>query len=82
MQAKNKADLGGIGSIEKHSTGKSNGFSTPNYSPYRHAVQCSFCGSDYMRFSVGGYCQRCQQRVEYIVREHRATAEKARGARR
>ena len=45
-----------------------------NYTQNRNAVQCLKCGSDYMRFAVDGYCQNCQQRVEYILREHPRTA--------
>ncbi len=40
--------------------------------------KCRKCGSDYMRFSVDGYCQNCQQKVEFIVREHPHLARDAR----
>lgn len=42
------------------------------------SIKCMKCGSDYMRFSVGGYCQHCQQKVEFIVREHPHVARDAR----
>ncbi len=29
-----------------------------------------------MRFSVDGYCQGCQQRVEYVIRERSSTSER------
>ncbi len=39
---------------------------------------CRKCGSDYHKFAVDGFCQNCQQRVEFIVREFPATANAAR----
>ena len=36
-------------------------------------IRCIYCGSDYMRHAVNGYCQSCQQRVEFINRERRAS---------
>lgn len=59
----------GSGSNEKHLTGKSKRFSAYDYKHFPHSVQCKYCGSDYMQFSVDGYCQRCQQRCEYAIRE-------------
>jgi hypothetical protein len=72
----------GSGSNEKHSTGMSKRFLFPDYRHFSHSVQCQYCGSDYMRFAVNGYCQPCQQRAEYVIRERPATADraKARGA--
>jgi hypothetical protein len=33
--------------------------------------KCKQCGSDYMKFAdENGYCQRCQQKVEFIRREY------------
>jgi DNA-directed RNA polymerase subunit RPC12/RpoP len=49
--------------------GKSNGLDVFNYRQNRLFNQCLKCGSDYMRFSKDGFCQDCQQRVEFIVRE-------------
>ncbi len=34
------------------------------------SIKCRKCSSDYMKFNVDGYCQDCQQKVEFIVREH------------
>jgi hypothetical protein len=45
---------------------------------FGQSIECRKCGSDYMRFSVGGYCQDCQQKVEFIVREHPRLARDAR----
>lgn len=59
----------GSGHNEKHLTGKSKGFFDSHYKHFPHSVQCHYCGSDYMRFSVNGYCQRCQQKAEYVLRE-------------
>lgn len=64
----------GSGLYEKHLTGLSKRSSLPDYNYFAPSVQCKFCGSDYMRFAVDGHCQRCQQRVEYILREARGPA--------
>lgn len=31
---------------------------------------CRKCGSDYHKFAVDGFCQDCQQKVEFINREY------------
>ena len=31
--------------------------------------RCQQCGSDYMRASIDGHCQRCLQQIEYASRE-------------
>ena len=80
MDRNEKADLRGIGSNEKHLTGKSKRFLYSDYRRFGYAVQCQNCGSDYMRFATGGYCQRCQQRAEFVIRERSATAARTRGA--
>ena len=77
MPSKEKADLHRIGSKENHSTGKSKRFLAFHSSRFPHLVQCRFCGSGHMRFAVNGYCQRCQRRVEYVLREDPATAGRA-----
>jgi len=41
-----------------------------NYKENNIFGQCVKCGSDYMKFAVGGFCQDCQQRCELIMREH------------
>jgi hypothetical protein len=78
MAKNEKADLRGIGSNEKRLTANQRGFFIPDYKGISTAKQCRFCGSDYMRFAVDGYCQRCQQHTEYIIREHPHTAARAR----
>mgnify|MGYP006919235617 CR=1 FL=1 len=60
----------GSGSIKNHSTGKSKRIFVRNYIQFSTTVQCRHCASDYMRFSVNGYCQTCQQRAEFEIREH------------
>jgi predicted amidophosphoribosyltransferase len=40
--------------------------------------QCIRCKSDYMRYSIDGYCQDCIQRVEYVNREHPQVLRKVR----
>lgn len=69
-----KAERGGIpnGSLRKHSiaNGNQKTFSAFDYRQNRHASQCRRCGSDYMKYSYDDYCQDCQQRVEFIRREH------------
>ena len=77
MVRNEKADLRGIGSTEKHLTGKSKRFLFTDYRHFAHVVQCFSCGSDYMKFATEGYCQGCQQRAEYVVREHPKTATRA-----
>jgi hypothetical protein len=79
MAKNEKADLRGIGSKEKHSTGMSKRFFNSDYRHFPHSVQCRHCGSDYMRFSVNGYCQQCQQRVEFVIREHSPIRERKAG---
>lgn len=49
-------------------------FSKQNLTGYWRDRQCRRCYSDYMKFSLEGYCQRCQQRVEYILRESKRQA--------
>ena len=77
MARDRKADLRGVGLNEKHLTGTSKRFLFSDYRHFPHAVQCLFCGSDYMKFATEGYCQGCQQRAEYVVREHPKTATRA-----
>jgi hypothetical protein len=50
--------------------GKPKGFDVLNYRKNASLGQCQRCGSDYMKFSVKGFCQDCQQRCEFIMREH------------
>lgn len=82
MARKEKADLRGIGSNEKHLTGKSKWFFISDYRYFAPVVQCRYCLSEYMRCAVDGFCLGCQQRVEFVIREHPETVErtKARGA--
>ncbi|MBA4121184.1 MAG: hypothetical protein H0X72_01800 [Acidobacteria bacterium] len=49
-------------------TNKASGFF--NYKENKIFGQCVKCDSDYMKFAVGGFCQDCQQRCEFIMREH------------
>ncbi len=46
-----------------------NASSRLNYRPSWLTKQCTKCRSDYMKFAVDGFCQRCLQRVEFILRE-------------
>jgi hypothetical protein len=71
MTRNEKADLRGAGSKKKHLTGTSKRFFNSDYKHFAGAGQCKHCGSAYLRFAVNGYCQGCQQRVEFIVRESR-----------
>ncbi len=50
--------------------GISKGFDAFNCRKNVSFGQCQKCGSDYMKFSVDGFCQYCQQRCEFIMREH------------
>jgi hypothetical protein len=44
--------------------------------------KCVQCRSDYMKFSVQGVCQDCQQKVEFILREHPKYAQTSSNTRR
>ncbi len=77
MVKNRKADLGGIGSNEKHLTGTSKRSFISDYKLFPHSHQCKYCGSDYMRFSLNGFCQRCQQRAEFVTRERPSLAKRA-----
>lgn len=65
------------GPNEKHSTTKSKRFSISDYKQFGQVIQCKHCRSEYMRFAVNGYCQRCQQRAEYVLRERTGTVDTA-----
>ncbi len=69
-----KAEQGVIlnGSLQNQSNrGRNrNGIDVSNYRHFRHSGQCKKCRSDYMKYSYDDYCQDCQQRVEFIRREH------------
>jgi hypothetical protein len=51
--------------------GKIYGFDVFKYkqNAYFSQPKCSGCGSEDLSFAKNGYCQRCQQRVEFIRRE-------------
>lgn len=70
----------GSGSNEKWLTGNQRRFFHSDYKDFVTAVQCKFCASEDLRFAIDGYCLRCQQRAEYVIREHPATAARVRGA--
>ena len=50
--------------------GKIKGLNAFNYRQNSIFNQCQKCGSDYMKYSENGFCQDCQQRAEFVVREH------------
>ena len=49
--------------------GALNRLSVVDYTRLNNSRQCKKCCSDYMKFSIDGYCQKCVQRVEFIMRE-------------
>lgn len=53
--------------------GSSNVFFAFHYNHKANVFQCKNCSSDYGRGAVNGFCQDCQQRAEYILREHPQT---------
>ena len=70
MQKNKRADRARIGEKTRETTGENNSsFSVHHSSQNRKVNQCKNCGSDYMRFAIGDFCQRCLQRAEFIVRE-------------
>lgn len=79
MNTNEKSRSGNLDSNEKHSTTKSKGFLYADYRPLLRMNQCEHCASDYMRFAVNGYCQWCQQRAEYVIRERPATTRRVQG---
>lgn len=50
--------------------GLNNGFSVRNYNRFAIMNQCRLCGSDYLRFAIDNVCLDCQQRTEFVIREH------------
>lgn len=50
--------------------GESKRLSNSNFRQNQSFSQCRRCRSDYMRFAEDGFCLDCQQKVEFIVREH------------
>lgn len=65
-----KADAENIGGKRSKTYHSSQPFQRSNYSRNNDFGQCLRCRSDYMKFALNGVCQDCQQKVEYIVREH------------
>ncbi len=74
MNRKRKADLWGIGSKALTGQIKSQALSDSDYRLYPGRIQCLRCGSDYMLYAVEGLCQRCRQRLEFVIRERRRSA--------
>jgi hypothetical protein len=77
MSRNERAGLGGTGSNEKRSNTMLNKFFSSDYKSFSGKSQCMHCRSDYMRFAVDGFCQGCQQRAEFVLREHPAVARRA-----
>lgn len=71
MRPKQKADVSSIGSRNDFNGKLNSAFSYLNCTAMPTAVQCRKCGSDYMRYAVEGFCQRCQQRAEFFRRDGR-----------
>jgi predicted Zn-ribbon and HTH transcriptional regulator len=70
MYRKQKAEGMNFGSkTNEHLARHQTSFSNKQYRAYWRISQCKNCGSDFMRWAVDGYCQDCQQNVEFIVRE-------------
>lgn len=73
MNIKRKAESGAIrfGSNPiDFLTGNQKAFSAFDCNRKQMRGQCVKCRSDYMKFAVDGFCQDCQQRVEFVRREH------------
>ena len=45
-------------------------FDAFEYTLYGQDFQCKNCHSDYDKFQIGGYCIDCQQKAEFVRREH------------
>lgn len=73
MHKNRKAESGAIrfGSVKKTNnfTGGDFDVFAFKYKENLRLNQCRKCGSDYMKYAVGGFCQNCVQKVEFITRE-------------
>lgn len=67
-----KAEAANFGPKTNFTGGETIGFSSNHYKKIVVEPQCKKCGSDYLRFSLNGYCQRCQQLAEHLRRERTA----------
>ena len=65
-------DAGNIASYQnlQFASGKNKDFDVYKYTRNFNVFQCKTCGGDYQRHAENGICLNCQQRVEFIVREH------------
>ena len=72
MNTKTKADAWNIRSNYpmNYINGANQRLSRLNFSQNKPFGQCQKCDSDYMRFAINNICQKCLQKVEFIVREH------------
>ena len=52
----------GSGSSEKWLTANQRRFFLVDYRHFVDAIQCQYCGSDYVRIAINGYCQRALSR--------------------
>jgi predicted amidophosphoribosyltransferase len=67
---KNKAEARDhFGTKTNYTNGRSKQCSRFHYLAGGEFSRCQKCGSDYMRASIDGYCQRCLQQIEYASRE-------------
>ena len=58
-----------FGTRTSYMNGTSKQLSRFQYKAGGRSSQCRKCGSDYMRASIDGYCQRCLQLIEHTSRE-------------
>lgn len=70
MGPNRKSRRANFGSKTSFTRSENSGFLPHKYSHFSPSIQCKSCKSDYMRFAIEGYCQRCLQRFEHVNREH------------
>lgn len=80
QKEKTASGANGNGFINKNHLNFGNGTNDIFYfTHYEQKPQCknAKCGNNDLKFSVDGFCIRCVQRVEFIIREKPQTIERA-----
>lgn len=63
--------------LKNHSiTGSNKTAITFDFRRNKSLGQCKQCGSDYMKYAIGGFCQNCLQHTEFINREQQKNRQK------
>jgi hypothetical protein len=70
MKAKYKGAYDALNINQSNLTTNQKSLVQSNFRRSHISSQCIRCNSDYMKFSVNGFCQNCQQKAEFVKREH------------